>query len=387
MGLDARIPLMAQGMNLEPRSNALMRAAQLQGTQDTNALRQMQMQQMQQAAQQTMMERQAAAQKEAKMAEMLRRMQPVSGTQANGASGVVGPRPEAAAVIGQRPQVDPMQLLQAGFDPKMVEFIMNSPNLGRQEVARTVEVAGANGSPETRQFDKFGQPVGASLPKPVQRQMAQAGGSLVPYNPYTQADPIGVTLTPGQIQSNATTIRGQNMQDGRARERMTFDRQQADIKAKTPGADKPATEGERKAATLLTRLRGSQAQLDAALEKNPGAAKPELLAESARKFPFLGGDVPANVVTSGPRQQVEAAQLDLLDAALTLGTGAAYTREQLIGYQKAYFPQIGDDANTVADKQERLKNVIRAAEIAAGRAEPEAPKFGGGKAGNVTVDY
>lgn len=131
-----------------------------------------------------------------------------------------------------------------------------------------------------------------------------------------------------------------------------------------------ATEGERKAATLLQRLEGSQKQLEAALKTNPGAAKPELLAAGIRAI-SPKAEAAANAVTGTQRQQVEAAQLDMLDAALTLGTGAAYTREQLEGYRKSYFPQIGDDQATVADKTARLNNVIQAAKIAAGRAAPK----------------
>jgi hypothetical protein len=122
------------------------------------------------------------------------------------------------------------------------------------------------------------------------------------------------------------------------------------------------SEGERKAATLLSRLQFSQQQLADVLKETPSAAKPEY----AGVLPMVG-----NVLTSGPRQRVEAAQLDILDAALTLGTGAAYTKEQLEGYRKSYFPQIGDSEGTIADKQMRLSNVINAAKIAAGRAAPD----------------
>lgn len=137
------------------------------------------------------------------------------------------------------------------------------------------------------------------------------------------------------------------------------------------------TEGERKAATLLTRLRGSQEQMLTALGADPSAAKPGYAAEFVRAIPGIGGDTPANLLTPETRQRVEAAQLDMLDAALTLGTGAAYTREQLEGYRRSYFPQIGDGPKQVDDKRVRLANVIRAAEIAAGRAEPLTPRPGG----------
>ena len=132
---------------------------------------------------------------------------------------------------------------------------------------------------------------------------------------------------------------------------------------------KPPTEGERKAATLLRRLSFSQQQLADAVGEDPSAASPGLAQSGVRA---VLGDSAANAVTPAARQRVEAAQLDILDAALTLGTGAAYTREQLEGYRRSYFPQIGDSKATIDDKAARLQNVIESAKIAAGRAGPQA---------------
>jgi hypothetical protein len=130
-----------------------------------------------------------------------------------------------------------------------------------------------------------------------------------------------------------------------------------------------ATEGERKAATLLQRLQFSQSQLTQALEDNPDASKPGVFASAVAKL-----STPlANTLTPETRQRVESAQLDMLDAALTLGTGAAYTKEQLEGYRQSYFPQIGDGPKQILDKQARLNNVIAAAKIASGRAEKLVP--------------
>lgn len=134
---------------------------------------------------------------------------------------------------------------------------------------------------------------------------------------------------------------------------------------------KPPTEGERKAATLLQRLNFSLNQLEGAVRESPDAASPSLAAEAARRLPLVG-EATANAITPANRQRVEAAQLDILDAALTLGTGAAYTKEQLEGYRRSYFPQIGDSDATIKDKAARLNNVIEAARIAAGRAAPGA---------------
>lgn len=131
------------------------------------------------------------------------------------------------------------------------------------------------------------------------------------------------------------------------------------------------SEGERKAATLASRLNFSVGQMNQAIGKDPSAAKPDTIAEAAR---FLSQtDWLPNKLNSEQRQVVEAAQEDILDAALTLGTGAAYTREQLAGYKKSYFPQIGDSDTTVKTKQARLMNLLETAQLASGRAATQIP--------------
>lgn len=132
-----------------------------------------------------------------------------------------------------------------------------------------------------------------------------------------------------------------------------------------------STEGERTAATLLQRMRSSESQLeDAIAGGKTGAEKPSIISNALRG---MGAEMAANTWDSPARQKVESAQLDILDAALTLGTGAAYTREQLEGYRKSYFPQVGDDAAAVKDKQDRLNNILKAAEIKAGNAAKSVP--------------
>jgi len=126
------------------------------------------------------------------------------------------------------------------------------------------------------------------------------------------------------------------------------------------------SEGERKAATLASRLNFSVGQLNEAVGADPKAALPNTAAEIAR---FVSRtDFLPNKINTEQRQIVEAAQEDILDAALTLGTGAAYSREQLAGYKKSFFPQMGDSAATVKTKQERLANLLKSAEVASGRA-------------------
>ena len=100
----------------------------------------------------------------------------------------------------------------------------------------------------------------------------------------------------------------------------------------------------------------------------PKAVKPNALAESVKSI--TGSDYLARNLSSDQRQIIEGAQLDVLDAALTLRTGAAYTREQLEGYRKAYFPQVGEPDSVVKAKQVRLENLLDSAYMAAGRATP-----------------
>jgi hypothetical protein len=132
------------------------------------------------------------------------------------------------------------------------------------------------------------------------------------------------------------------------------------------------SEGERKAAVLANRIQFNVNNIAEILGKNPSAASPEALAEGIKAI--TGSDYLKTISNTEDRQRIEAAQLDILDAALTLGTGAAYTREQLESYRKAYFPQLGEDPKTIADKQARLQNLLDSAFIASGRAAPTIGK-------------
>lgn len=128
---------------------------------------------------------------------------------------------------------------------------------------------------------------------------------------------------------------------------------------------------ERKAAVLANRMNFGVAQMNEAIGRSPTSAMPNTVAEAARFF--TRSEFLANKLTPEQRQVVESAQLDVLDAALTLGTGAAYTREQLDGYRKSYFPQLGDSDANVKTKQKRLENLLQSAQIASGRAATSIP--------------
>jgi hypothetical protein len=140
------------------------------------------------------------------------------------------------------------------------------------------------------------------------------------------------------------------------------------------------SESERTAGFLTSRLQNSLNQLQSVVSKNPKAAKPTIGAEAVKAL--TGSDYLTNLTNPEARQRIESAQLEILDSALTLGTGAAYTREQLQNYSKSYFPQLGDKPKNIADKQARLEALLKAAKIKGGRAAPEDM----GLPPNVTVE-
>lgn len=143
-----------------------------------------------------------------------------------------------------------------------------------------------------------------------------------------------------------------------------------------------ATEGERKAGTLANRLDFAMAQINDVISLNPVAQMP---GKAATLLDAMGMDYLVRLANDADRQIVEAAQIDMLDAALTLATGAAYTKEQFEGYKKSYFPQLGDKPEVIAAKKQRLQNTIEAAYSAAGRAAPENMFSSGGVAEETSI--
>lgn len=135
------------------------------------------------------------------------------------------------------------------------------------------------------------------------------------------------------------------------------------------------SEGERKAAALGTRLEGSLREL-ASIPLNE--QKPGVMETVAG----VAGETAANLARSSDRQRADSAQLDALDAALTLATGAAYTKEQLQNLRKSYFPQLGDSEANRKAKEKRFEMIVKTARIAAGRAEPAINEAQSGATGS-----
>ena len=128
------------------------------------------------------------------------------------------------------------------------------------------------------------------------------------------------------------------------------------------------TESERGAGFLAARLQNSLSQYQNVVGGNPKAALPNLTAEVVKGV--TRSDYLKNLVNPEDRQRVEAAQFDMISAALTLSTGAAYTKEEIENQRMALFPQLGDKPETIRDKAVRLNSLLGQARIKAGRAAP-----------------
>lgn len=178
-------------------------------------------------------ERQAhAAEQQRKAAELQRQQQllreafaPTAPIQANAVSGVTGPRPAALDVVGQRKPIDWQGMIAAGIPADLVKHLAEAPNLGRAEVARTVEGMDAQGRPATLQFDKFGQQVGQGVQQWKAPERIDTGGQINIWDPVSRVtlQTLGKTNTPDALLSAQTTMRGQNMTDARAREKNSID--------------------------------------------------------------------------------------------------------------------------------------------------------------------
>ena len=130
-----------------------------------------------------------------------------------------------------------------------------------------------------------------------------------------------------------------------------------------------ASADERKAGFMSNILDRNILQMQTALGVDPKAVKPNVAASVVESV--TGPNLLSRSMKPEQRQIVEDSQLDVLDAALTLRTGAAYTREQLNAMRDTYFPVLGDKPPAIAAKKQRLETLLDGAFIAAGRATPQ----------------
>jgi len=134
--------------------------------------------------------------------------------------------------------------------------------------------------------------------------------------------------------------------------------------------DAKPTEAQSKVLTLLSRIAGGANDIQNVIATEPEAQQAGLFETLSRNV--LGEGIVTRSLAGPERRTVTDAQVDILDGLLTLGTGAAYNREQLIGQTLSYFPQYGDTEQEIEVKNQRLNRAIEAARLQAG---PLAEEF------------
>ena len=155
-----------------------------------------------------------------------------------------------------------------------------------------------------------------------------------------------------------------------------------------PGKDKALTESQGNATAYGMRMKEANAVLEP-LEKagktNTGLIK-GAVSGTVGLVPFIGEkleDASGSIFNALPRvlgglspeqQQVAQARINFITALLRKESGAAIGASEFATAEKNYFPKPGDDAATIAQKQQARKTAIRAMEIQAG---PGAKQMGG----------
>jgi hypothetical protein len=125
---------------------------------------------------------------------------------------------------------------------------------------------------------------------------------------------------------------------------------------------KEITAQEGRTAFLSSRIFNAATEISDLTTKNPDFFKKGMW-EAA-----FGGGALSNFVNPAERQIVSSAIGEITDAALTLGTGAAYTREQIKQKRNFYEPAFTDKPETVQIKKTRFKQLMMDTKKQAGEA-------------------
>lgn len=127
---------------------------------------------------------------------------PVTGTSANAATGIAGPRPEAAEAIGRTPAPNYQALIAQGVPVDLVKGLAEAQNFGRSKVARTAEVEGPNGSKRIVQLDDYGQEVGPGMAGYVAPVLVDTGDKKLFAKPSAGQE-FKVGMSPAEMAANA----------------------------------------------------------------------------------------------------------------------------------------------------------------------------------------
>lgn len=298
-------------------------------------------------------------------------------------SGSMGAMPAPGGqIMPQSGQLNWQAALAAGYKPEEIQQLAGLSNIGRQEVARTIETTDAQGRPVTVQIDKFGQPVGQGMGKFLPPIMQGLGNRTAAIDPVTlqERGSFAQGQSPDSVASNAITMRGQNMADARSREANANGAIPSGYRRSLNGglefipggpADPNAarraapTEDERKAAGWLSQAAKGYADMQNAVTIDPKANRPGVI----ESLPFVPENT-ANMTRSPARQQFNQGASALSEAVLRAATGAGVNKDEALQKIRELTPQWGDSPDVITQKEASARNYLEALAVRSGRANP-----------------
>jgi hypothetical protein len=208
-----------------------------------------------------------------------------------------------------------------------------------------------------------------------------AGGAMVNTNPLAgavgqgQPNAIPITQDADSIASNATTRYTAGLTDARERSKVKYETdgngnlvslpeiapaggivKAGAVTAPGPGMvplpGKDQTLNDSQAKSYLFGDRMQAANKIIADMAGKGVTRSGNINALASALPLVGGiaDSATNITQSPEQQQVKQAKLDFMTAALRRESGASIAPSEFETFDKAYFPQLNDDNQTIANK-------------------------------------
>ena len=297
----------------------------------------------------------------------------------------------ALPALQQAGKIDYMALMQQGVPFDMVKDLAASKNLGREEVARVQEIEGPNGQKVLQGFDKFGRPVDQGVNGYTAPQLVNLGNRQVFAKPSA-----GVSMDIGQSpDSKASNALGW-ANFGLSKERLNMDKADPKlawneslggfINPRTrqvlpaldaqgrpiEGAGAKMTEDQGKATGWLIQAENAFKNMNAVTAKNPDAARPGFN-DALAAVPSMGaaGGI-ANMMRGADRQKFMQASSSLSEALLRAATGAGVNKDEAAQKIKELTPQVGDDAETIAQKNASIPLYIESLKVRAGAGAKKA---------------
>lgn len=312
-------------------------------------------------------------------------------------------------VIGAQPnKFDPMRGLALGMSPELVKTIADAPNMGRAEVARTLEGQDEQGNKITYQFDKYGQRVGDGVQGYTAPVQVDLGGRVQFVKPQAGVG-FAKSMTPGEVAA-----------DRRAGERLRFDKEQSAQNVtyqqdangnfvalptkSAPGAvvrGSPVvsgpgmtplqgkgggmTEDQAKATGWLSQAENAWRNMQSVMYQRDEKGQ----IKSGQNGPVLNKDVispgffeantpgeAGNRLRSPQRQQFVQASESIGEALLRAATGAGVNKDEAAQKARELTPQRGDSEQVIQQKMASIPVYLESLRVRAGPGAKKVPSAG-----------